>query len=292
MLSIVVEDIYYATLNPAQALLMLYGVNPPTPTETIELMDEIFVKKEKLLEEKYVKFLEKVRDYYKDIEHGKVKEVSGKEIDELVKDVKDYLERVKKLFTQLEKKKESESILDVYNASIAVTRDLFNVLNIKEESSLELTMKKVVDKGEIPKKYLNLLQRLIKARDTKLSKVENEKLRREARDYIRNVLEFVQRKHGLDRERVKIRFKYGEKEGELYLLEKNAFIIKDLNAKDKEILQANLENNGSLNNFKGIAQKDFDESLNNINVKDVYLKDKTLEDLKKLIGKDVEILVS
>src|SRR3989338_2119900 len=163
MLSIVVEDIYYSVLNPAQAVLMLYGVNPPTPIETIELMREIFVKKEKILEDKYVKFLEKVRDLYKGVEHGKVKEVKGAQIDNLVVEVKEYLERVKKLFSYLEKRSESESISDVYNACIAVTRDLFNVLNIKEESSLELTMKKVVDKGEIPKKYLNLLQRLIKA---------------------------------------------------------------------------------------------------------------------------------
>ena len=57
-------------------------------------------------------------------------------------------------------------------------------------------------------------------------------------------------------------------------------------------MKANLEDNGSLNNFKEVSQKDLDESLNNVNVKDVYLKDKTLEDLKKLIGKEVEILVS
>ncbi|MEK6835859.1 MAG: hypothetical protein AABX55_02440 [Nanoarchaeota archaeon] len=292
MISIVVEDIYYATLNPAQAILMLYGVNPPTPTETIELMDEIFVKKEKLLEEKYVKFLEKVRNYYKDVEHGKIKEVSGKDVDELVKEVKEYIERIKKLFIQLEKRKESESILDVYNACIAVTRDLFNVLDVKEEVSLEQTIKKVVDKGEIPKRYLNLLQRVIKARDTKLSKAENEKLRREAREYIRSILEFVQRKRGLESERVKIRFKYEDKLGEIYLLEKNAYIIKDLASKEKDILKADLSSNGSLSNFKEISQKDLDESLKNINVKDVYLKEKTLESLKKLIGKEIEILIS
>ncbi|MEK6841044.1 MAG: nucleotidyltransferase domain-containing protein, partial [Nanoarchaeota archaeon] len=154
LLSIVAEDIYYATLNPAQAALMLYGVNPPTPTETIELMREIFVNKEKLIEEKYVKFLEKVRDYYKDIEHGKIKDVKGSEVDILIKETKEYLERIKKLFVQLEKKKESESILDIYNACIAVTRDLFTVLNIKEESNLENTLKKVVENGEIPRKFL------------------------------------------------------------------------------------------------------------------------------------------
>ena len=31
---------------------------------------------------------------------------------------RDYLERIKKLFSQLEKKKESESVLDIYNACL------------------------------------------------------------------------------------------------------------------------------------------------------------------------------
>ena len=44
------EDLYYATLTPSQAALMLYGVPPPTPRETAEIMDDIFVKKEKILE--------------------------------------------------------------------------------------------------------------------------------------------------------------------------------------------------------------------------------------------------
>jgi predicted nucleotidyltransferase len=38
------EDTYWAILTPSQAALMLYGIPPPTPRETPELMDEIFVK--------------------------------------------------------------------------------------------------------------------------------------------------------------------------------------------------------------------------------------------------------
>src|SRR3990167_7917988 len=68
LLSIVSEDLYYAALNPSQAALMLYGIPPPTPKETVTLMEDIFVKKEKLLEKKYVDILERIRKYYKDFE--------------------------------------------------------------------------------------------------------------------------------------------------------------------------------------------------------------------------------
>ena len=289
MLSIVVEDIYYSVLNPAQAVLMLYGVNPPTPLETIELMEDIFVKKEKVLEEKYVKFIEKVRELYKNVEHGKIKEVSGTEIDSLVKEVREYLERVKKLFSHLEKRAESESIDDVYNACLAVTRDLFNALEIKEEGNIEISLKKVVDKGEIPRKYLTTLQKIIKARDTKLSKAENEKLRREARLYIKSILEFVQHKRGFERERTKLRFKYGDKQGEIYIVNDKIFIIKDL--KEKEIIKGNLNNNGMINNIVKSSQEELENEFKNIKQQDIFLKDKTLESLKEIIGKEIEILI-
>jgi len=289
MLSIVVEDIYYSVLNPAQAVLMLYGVNPPTPIETIELMHEIFVAKEKILEEKYVKFLQKVRKLYKGVEHGKIKEVKGAEIDELVKEVKDYLERVKKLFSHLEKKSESDSVDDVYNACIAVTRDLLKALNIKDEGNIENLLKKIADKGEFPKKYLQTFQKIVKARDTKLSKAENEKLRREARVYIKNILEFVQRKRGFERERSKLRFKYENKEGELYIVNNKLFLIKDI--KEKEILKGTLQNNGTISNLAKSSQDELDNELKNIKQEDIFLKDLTIKSLKDAVGKDIEILI-
>jgi len=289
MLSIVVEDIYYSVLNPAQAVLMLYGVNPPTPIETIELMHEIFVAKEKILEEKYVKFLQKVRKLYKGVEHGKIKEVKGAEIDELVKEVKDYLERVKKLFFRAEKKSESDSVDDVYNACIAVTRDLLKALNIKDEGNIENLLKKIADKGEFPKKYLQTFQKIVKARDTKLSKAENEKLRREARVYIKNILEFVQRKRGFERERSKLRFKYENKEGELYIVNNKLFLIKDI--KEKEILKGTLQNNGTISNLAKSSQDELDNELKNIKQEDIFLKDLTIKSLKDAVGKDIEILI-
>ena len=111
LLSILGEDLYYAVLNPAQAALMLYGLPPATPKETIQLLDDIFVKKEKMLEKKYVDILEKIRKAYKEVEHGKVTSITGKEIDDLLNSADDYLKRVKELFKQIEEKAEKEGIL-------------------------------------------------------------------------------------------------------------------------------------------------------------------------------------
>ncbi len=95
------EDTYWAILTPSQAALMLYGIAPPTPRETPALMREIFVGKEKILEEKYVKILERNIEVRKDLEHGKIKDLAGKEADQLITDAEDYLKRIQELFNAL-----------------------------------------------------------------------------------------------------------------------------------------------------------------------------------------------
>jgi len=45
---IIEADIYWSVLTPTQAALMMYGVAPPTPKETVKIMNDVFVKKEKL----------------------------------------------------------------------------------------------------------------------------------------------------------------------------------------------------------------------------------------------------
>ena len=47
-----------------------------------------------MLEKKYIDILEEiVIKYYKGYEHEKVKEVTGKEVDKLLKDTEDYFKR-------------------------------------------------------------------------------------------------------------------------------------------------------------------------------------------------------
>ena len=131
LLSVVGEDLYWAIMNPSQAVLMLYGVNPPTPLETINLMKEIFVKKLKLCTLNDVKTLEDVRVFYKGIEHGKIKEVSGKEIDELLTRSKNYLKVINKMFGVLQKRKDKERMNDLYDTVMNLSRDLLRFFDNK-----------------------------------------------------------------------------------------------------------------------------------------------------------------
>ncbi len=55
LLDIVIHEMYWGILTPSQAILMLYGLPPPTPKQVVSEMKRVFVGKEKMLEAKYVR---------------------------------------------------------------------------------------------------------------------------------------------------------------------------------------------------------------------------------------------
>ncbi|MAG78054.1 hypothetical protein CL616_01685 [archaeon] len=297
LLSVVGEDLYYALLNPAQAALMLYGLPPPTHKETAPLLDEIFVKKEKLLEKKYVDMLSRAVKYFKDIEHGKVKSVTGKEIDSLLKDADEYLNSLKKLFTEIEKRKEKEGIIEIHKTCIRIAKDILADAGVKVTDANVVKQFKdtLVKKEKLPEQYVTILEDVIKAKkeyaSKKMSKQELNKVQKEAKAFIRAMVDLMQRKKMSELEKVKIRFKYGKDMGEVTIINNTAFIVKDIE-KREEILKANISKDGSLGNAKKTSLEEFEKYLNKISLpQKIFIKDKIFQSLNKLIGKDVEFLL-
>ena len=289
LLSVVGEDLYYAILNPAQAALMLYGVNPPTPKETIDLMREIFVKREKIFEEKNVKLLEDVRKFYKDIEHGTLKEVSGKQIDDLLVKSKEYLKAIKKLFDTLQKQKDRENVDNLYQSCNALLKDLLNSYDLKDE--LDKGLMKLVNKNEIPKRYMDTYKKIKEAKTKRLSKPENEKIAREARVFLKSISEFIQRKREFELERVRVRVKYDNKYGDVYIFGDKAFIVEDIDAKEKAVKKADIKD-GRLKDVSKSSMEEFDKFKKSAKIHaKVFIKDKLINDLKGIFGKDLEIMV-
>lgn len=292
LLSVIGEDLYYAMLNPAQAALMLYGIPPTTPKETVNMMEEVFVKKEKLLDKKYVDILEKIRKYYKEIEHETLKEVTGKEIDNLLKDAKGYLEAVKKLFEKIGKRKEKEDLEEIYTVCVSVTKDALNVVKEKStDSNLVSTVKrKLIDTGKLPKKILNTLKKVMKIKEDKLAKQEIEKVKREVRYYVKVITEFIQMSRGVELDRARIRIKIGDKFGEVLLLDDIVFIITD----EKKVSKAKLAKDGGFEEVNESSLEEMDKYLSKIKVipERVFIKEKIFECLRRIFGKDIEILIN
>ncbi len=288
------EDIFWAILTPSQAALMLYGVPPPTPKETPNLMREVFVKKESMLEEKHIKVLEKVIQTRKDIEHGTKKEVKGKELDELLKSAKEYLEKIEKLFSQLQKRKEKENIVKIYDNIKTVVRDVLKTEGVEKIPEDELSAKfkeEIIAKGKLPARYSRLLNQVLKSEKGKPTKTEIEKIRKSSDDLIRTLVEYMQRKYAREVEKTRVRVKYDGKEGEIILLEKRAFIIKDLED-EKGVEKAILKSDGSLEDVEKSSLDELEKAISSKKgAKKVMISDAFFKSLKNIFGKKVEIIL-
>lgn len=295
-----IEDLFYALLTPSQAALMMYGIPPPTPSETPKLLREIFVQKEKLFEESYVKILEKVISIRKDVEHGIKKNVSGKEIDELLADAEKYLSRLKKLFSEIEKRKEGENIVNIYDTAVSIVRDVLKlegIERVEDEELVNMFHSALVVTGKIPEKFVRIFSDIIKAKKDydarKLTKTDIEKVRKSASVFIREMIEYVQRKRGRELDRARIRVKYGNKYGEVILLEKEAYIIEDIDEKEKSVQKASVTKEGGIAGIKKSSYEELEKAIAEMQIPPrVFIREKLFEDLKKIFGENVEILVN
>ena len=294
------EDTYYAILTPSQAALMMFGVPPPAPKETAELMREIFVKKEGLLEEKYVEILERNIEVRKELEHGTRKELLGKDLDKLVEDAKKYLKRIKRLFTQIEKIKEEQDMVHIYESIVTIIRDVLKMEGIERVSDIEIVKifeDKLISEGKIPAKFLRVLNEIIKAKrdydEKKLTKTEVEKVKKSSNELIKFLVEYMQRKRGRELERAKIRVKHGNRYGEVILLGDEAYIIHDIDHEEKELSKAKIRPDGGLTDIEKSSLEDLEKALAKAEIPPkVFIKEPIFEDLKRIFGKDVEVLVN
>ncbi len=294
------EDTFWAIITPSQAALMLYGIPPPTPKETPEIMREVFVKKTKLLEDKYIKILERNIQVRKDLEHGTKKELSATELETLINDADDYLKRLKKLFSQIEGLKEEEGVLHTYESIVTLIRDIMRLEGVEKVSENELVKvfeEGAVSKGLIPEKFLRILKDIVTAKKDydakKLSKTDLSIVQKKSAELIRFLIEYVQRKRGRELERAKIRVKHGNKYGEILLLDKLAYIIHDVDNEQKEISLADITPEGSLANIRASSLEAMEKDLAKVAIPPkAFIKESLFEKLKDIFGKDVEVLIN
>jgi predicted nucleotidyltransferase/uncharacterized protein (UPF0332 family) len=282
LLDIVIGDLYWSVLTPSQALLMLYGLPPPTPKQVVGEMKRIFMTKEKMLEKKYLDILEEIVKYYKDYEHEKVKEIEGKKVDKLIKDTEDYLKRLGELREQIEKRAQEKTIEQIY-------KDVFELLKIilgkKSQADLISDFEKtLINKGKFPANSLRILNKIVDARkEFKKGKSNSHKVdsaRKDAMVLINSLIEYSQRCDLAILEKGKMMIKFGKNE-----------TAEILNADDKTFfIQGNI--------IKKIDDKieitDMNEMAKAIEIQktksSVMIKPKVFEILKKEVG-DFEIVI-
>ena len=89
-------DLYWAVIDAAHAALMKVGEIPPSPAQVAEYLHKDLVKKH-LLEEKYVKIMERFYRLMKLVTHREVQRISGKEYESYFKAAEDFVNRMRKI---------------------------------------------------------------------------------------------------------------------------------------------------------------------------------------------------
>jgi len=228
MLDIVMGDIYWGISMPTQGLLMLYGLPPTNTYETAKEFRKIFVETEKLVDKKYADILEEILiKYYKGYEHQKVKEVSGKEIDKLLKDSQDFLKKLAELRKELEKRMTQKTFEEIYTDVFKIMNSLFGK---KADASLVRDFEKeIVNKGMASPKFLHTLKQLIDVKKKYKTKkvpdiLEFERIRKDSVYLIETLVEYGQRKDMGLLQKTKVVITYKDKHAELFLT-KPAFLV-------------------------------------------------------------------
>lgn len=205
-------DIYYSVLNPSQALIMLYGLPPPTHKETPKLMNEIFVEKEKMLKKGEIAILEKCVKLFKEYEHDTKYKIKGVEIDKIYKDSEVYLKRLKELRKQIEKRAQEKTIDQIHGDVFELLKGILGKMS-QEKLILEFE-KRFVKIGKFSKHHLRILKNIITTkREFKKGKLDSQRIdetRKNAAILINDLIEYSQRCDLASLEKRKMTLKYGD----------------------------------------------------------------------------------
>ncbi len=222
-------DIYLGIITPTQALMMLAGYAPPVPKTMVEEVKEAFVKKEKILAEKDLKVLEKAIKLWKEYEYGKLKNISGKEIDIFYKEFQDYNRKMKQLRETLEGKLKEHDAERIHSE---VFKLLKNILGDKNQAELIKGFEKdLVKTGKLEPRMLSILKRLVdiksKVKGKKFTQGDMQNMSRDAGDLINALIEYSQRKDLVAIEKSVLHISYGNKKAEAVITDKGIFVSKD-----------------------------------------------------------------
>jgi len=188
-------DIYYGIITPTQAMMMLLGEAPPVPKVVVEEVKKTLVQRDKIMSEKDLKTLEKVVHLFKQYEYGKLKEISGKEIDELMSEWRDYVKMLKKMREKIEKKIHEKTAGEVYEDVFKMLKNIFG--NKSDKELAKEFESKLIKKGKVEQRYSKVLDAIFNVKKNvksgKASLKDVDSLKKDAIELIRSLVEYAQR---------------------------------------------------------------------------------------------------
>lgn len=252
-------DIYYGVVTPTQAMMMLAGEAPPVPKTIVADVKKVLVEREKVMDEKNLKTLEKAVHLFKQYEYGKLKEYAGTEIDKFLAEAKEYNKMLKKLREKIEKKLQEKTAEEIYNNVFKLLKTFFGG---KAQSELIKDFEvQMIRKGKIQGRFLGILKELAqlkaKTNSGKLNQKEVDSMKANAIELMNSLVEYGQRADLISAEKGTMLISYGNRKAELVLMGRDNFLIEGKDIKKisegkltpssrEEFEKAFVENKGKL----------------------------------------------
>ena len=290
------DDFFWMCIYPAQGLLMLAGVPPGSPNQVAAQMREHLVKKN-ILDKKYVKTYEKVHQLRKDLEYGKVKDVKPQQIVNLSKSASEFVEAIEKSYNSLEKEKVSDRIKNLKNTSKEDIKLILKVAGIKvNKKNVNSTLKsELIDKGLARSRYSELLVRLTALNKEIATLAEVESIEYGLETIRAETINIINASKGLNKDKYKITLKYGagekQKTALFWLFTKNAFLLKDVSSPHSKMYKYDIDGTGRLSNEQKTTSKVLENKLSTFEGTQTRITAKTINKLKELLGKNLQLLI-
>lgn len=253
-------DIYWGMITPTQALVMLYGAPPPVPKETVKVVNDIFCKKEKMLEKKYLNSLEKIIKYYKDYEHQKLKTIPGKEVDKLLIEFEEYMKRLGELRKQIEKRAQEKTVEEIYQNTFTLLKTILG--NKSKDKLVEDFKEQFIKTGKLGPQKQKILESIIQAKeDFKKSKLDSHKVdqaRKDALILINSLTDYIQR-------------------CDLAVIDKSRIVLKNKEGRISELIVG--ESVGFL--FEGSIVKKVSDKIEEIGIENATIEIEKLKNTKE-----------
>ena len=273
-------DIYWGVVTPTQALMMLAGHAPPVPKTMASEVKKVLVEEEKVMGIKEHKYMEKIIKLYKDYEHGTLKKIPGKDLDDLFKESKEYGKKLKEIRKKLESRLIVKDAEKIYGEVFDLLKKIFG--NKSKEILIKEVDIELIKKGKLQKRFLPILKEVVKIKQKvktgKVTTLEMNSLRRDSTGLIKELVDYSQRIELIATEKGVIQIKFGDKVGELVLTDSCAFFVEA--GRIMEIMDKR---------FKVSDNEKFDEAIRETKDRtNIFLSSDILDVLKKELG-DYEI---
>jgi len=93
-------DLYWAVIDASHAILMFYDQVPPSPAHVSDMLEEVAVKKHRVLDKRHAATMKMFYDVSKGITHRTISDINGQQYEEYYKQADAFITAVKKVIVK------------------------------------------------------------------------------------------------------------------------------------------------------------------------------------------------